>query len=315
MQTTTLPGMKFTATTNWVIFCTICVIWGSSFILMKLGLFGSHGQLLLTYTQVAALRICTAGIVLLPVVVKNFKKVPRKLFGLLVLSGILGNLGPAYLFCFAETRIDSALAGTLNSLAPIFALLLAFFLFKQKINRTQVFGILIGFGGILLLFLSGQGAHHGQISYGLLVILATLSYAINMTLVNRYLKEISAVSITSFSLCAVAIPSSIILLFTGFFKIPFGEYAYQKACLAVCSLGVLSTAVAWLLFYMLVKRTSVLFASTAAYGIPFIAFAWGWIYGENVTLPQFICLVIIIAGVCLTRINYTKKAYIDADKN
>jgi drug/metabolite transporter (DMT)-like permease len=124
----------------------------------------------------------------------------------LVLSGLFGSLGPAFLFCYPETRIDSALAVTLNSLTPIFVVLLAFILFKQKIAKLQALGISIGFSGIALLFLSGGHAHLGQIAFGLLVILATLYHALNVALVNRYLTRISAVSITSFSLCAAAIP-------------------------------------------------------------------------------------------------------------
>jgi drug/metabolite transporter (DMT)-like permease len=306
LKTSTPLAPEFSGLINWLIFFTICFIWGSSFVLMKLGLYAANGQPLLSYTQVAALRICTAGIVLIPVVIKDFKSVPRKLFGLLTLSGLLGSLAPAFLFCFAETRIDSALAGTLNSLTPLFAVLLAFFLFKQKIAKLQALGILIGFAAITLLFLVGRHAHHGQTAYGWLVILATLSYAFNITFVNRYLKDVSAMVITAFSLCAVAIPSSVILWLTGFFELPLREFAYQKATLAICSLGIFSTAVAWLLFYILVKRTSVLFTSTASYGIPFIAFGWGWIYGETVTLAQFGCLLLILAGVCLTRIDIQK---------
>jgi drug/metabolite transporter (DMT)-like permease len=273
---------------------------------MKLGLYDNNAHSLLTYTQVAAIRIFTAGIVLFPVVIKNFKKVPPKFYGLLMLSGLLGSLLPAFLFCLAETRIDSALAGTLNSLTPIFAVLLGFVFFKQRIAKLQVYGIIIGFGGIVLLFFVGRDANHGHAAYGLLVILATFTYAMNIILVNRYLKDVSAMSITAFSLCAVAIPSSLILWLTGFFELPLREFAYQQATLAICSLGIFSTAVAWLLFYILIKRTSVLFTSTASYGIPFIAFGWGWIYGEAVSWAQFGCLFLVLAGVCLTRIDIRK---------
>jgi drug/metabolite transporter (DMT)-like permease len=307
METFTPPVKRFSGTVNWLIFFTICFIWGSSFILMKLGLYGSNGESLLSYIQVAALRICTAAFVLLPVAIKNFKSVSYKLFGLLTLSGLLGSLVPAFLFCYAETRIDSALAGTLNSLTPILTVLLSYILFKKKIAKLQALGILIGFSGIALLFSSGGHAHHGQTAFGLLVILATLSYALNITLVNRYLTGISAVSITSFSLCAVAVPSFVILALSGFFNLPLEEFAYQKACVAVGLLGILSTAIAWLLFYVLIKRTNVLFTSTASYGIPFIALSWGWVYGETFIWAQFGCLVLILGGVGLTKIDSRKR--------
>jgi drug/metabolite transporter (DMT)-like permease len=309
MGTPEPPVKRLSRIVNWLMFFAICFIWGSSFILMKLGLYGSNGQQLLSYTQVAALRICAAAIVLLPVLIKNFGAVPRRSFGLLGLSGLLGSLAPAFLFCYAETRIDSALAGTLNSLTPIFASLMGFIVFKQKIAKMQTLGILIGFSGIALLFLSGSHSHHGQIAFGLLVIVATLSYALNITLVSHYLTGISAVSITAFSLCAVGIPSFVILALSGFFKLPLHEIAYQKACLAAGLLGVLSTAIAWLLFYALIKRTNVLFTSTASYGIPFIALGWGWIYGETVTWAQLGFLVLIVGGVGLTKIDSRKRRH------
>jgi drug/metabolite transporter (DMT)-like permease len=95
----------------------------------------------------------------------------------------------------------------------------------------------------------------------------------------------------------------LILVLSGFFKLLLQEIAYQKACLAVALLGIFSTAIAWLLFYALIKRTNVLFPSTASYGIPFIALGWGWIYGEAVTWAQFGFLVLILGGVDLTKID------------
>src|SRR5436190_370518 len=99
---------------NWAIFIILSIIWGSSFIMMK------EGLLHLTAYQVASLRIVFSGIVLLPAAIRHFKRVPRNKLPVIFLSGALGSLIPAYLFCVAEEGIDSALAGTLNSLTPIF---------------------------------------------------------------------------------------------------------------------------------------------------------------------------------------------------
>lgn len=291
---------------NWLMFFAICLIWGSSFILMKLGLYDDSRQPLLNAEQVAAIRIITAGIVLTPVLIRHRSKIPFKLSGWLVFSGLFGSFLPAFMFTIAETRIDSALAGTLNSLTPIFAIIFGFIFFGNKIPLLHILGIIIGFGGIVLLYLVQKHIGSGQIGYAGLVILATVFYAVNIIVVKRYLSGVSPVVITSFSLIAVGLPSLIILWQTGFFGLPLHEYRYIKACLAVCTLGMLGTALAWMLFYALVQRTSVLFTTTASYGVPFVAFGWGWYYGETITLGQIGCLFIILGGVYLTRINLSK---------
>ena len=97
---------------NWTIFCILSIIWGSSFVLMKEGLTA------LSPYQVASIRMLSSGLILLPFAFNAFKKIPKEKLSLVVLSGILGSFIPAYLFCIAETKIDSSLAGILNSLTP-----------------------------------------------------------------------------------------------------------------------------------------------------------------------------------------------------
>jgi drug/metabolite transporter (DMT)-like permease len=94
---------------NWGIFIILSVIWGSSFILMK------EGMKSLNAWQVASVRIFSAGLVLLPFSINQLRSIPRKDLPLIFLSGMLGTFIPAYLFCLAETKLDSGVAGILNS--------------------------------------------------------------------------------------------------------------------------------------------------------------------------------------------------------
>jgi drug/metabolite transporter (DMT)-like permease len=149
---------------NWLMFASICLIWGSSFILMKLGLYDDARQPLLTAWQVAAIRIITAGVVLTPILIRHRSKIPYKLSWYMVFSGVFGSFLPAFLFCIAETKIDSALAGTLNSLTPIFAIIFGFVFFRIRIPAIQIAGIVIGFGGIVLLYLVQKHTGIGQVS-------------------------------------------------------------------------------------------------------------------------------------------------------
>ena len=108
------------------------------------------GLLYLNAFQVASLRIIFAGIVLLPWAIRYIRKVSVNKLGIIFMSGVLGSLLPAYLFCVAEMGIDGALAGTLNSLTQIFVIITGalFFNSKTSFRLSQIFWII----GILLIF-------------------------------------------------------------------------------------------------------------------------------------------------------------------
>src|SRR5438552_1548635 len=160
---------------NWLLFLLLTVIWGSSFILMK------HSKEQLTASQIAALRIFCAGIIFLPFAIFHFSKIPRRKIFVVVLSGVAGNLVPAFLFASAIARnIDSSLASILNSLTPIFVVLIAIAVFGDRIKIQRIIGVLVGFTGLTLLFLSWKGINLENFKYSLLIVLATICYGMNI---------------------------------------------------------------------------------------------------------------------------------------
>jgi drug/metabolite transporter (DMT)-like permease len=278
---------------NWGIFILLSIIWGSSFILMK------EGMHVLTPYQVASIRILSAGLILTPFALKALKQIPQNKWLLVILSGLLGNFFPAYLFCIAETEIDSSLAGILNALTPMFTILVGISFFQLKANSTKILGVIIGFIGLCLLMLSGKEVSFNNLSYAGLVLLATLCYGINVNMVGRYMKEVGSLNIASLAFVFLIIPSAIILYFTGYLELELTNTSVLKATSASFILGVLGTAFASIIFYMLVKRAGTLFASMVTYGIPFIAVFWGLLDGEKITLLQIGCLGVILCGVYL----------------
>ena len=279
---------------NWFIFIILSLIWGSSFIMMK------EGLLHLSAYQVAALRIVFAGIVLLPWAVKYTSKLPLNKIAIIFLSGLLGSLLPAFLFCVAEEGIDSALAGTLNSLTPIFVIITGVLFFKTKILANKIFGILIAFtGSILLLFSKGQVHVSQNMLYVSFVVLATICYGINVNMVFKHLRDIGSLQIAAVALVLNAIPALIILIFTGYFKLPLTNNAILYSTGHAALLGIFGTALASIIFYVLVKRAGAIFASMVTYGIPIVANGWGLLYGEEVGWKQVGCLLLILTGVYL----------------
>jgi drug/metabolite transporter (DMT)-like permease len=277
---------------NWFIFIVLSIIWGSSFIMMKEGLVN------LSAFQVASLRIVFSGIVLLPSAIKYFTIIPRNKLFIIFMSGVLGSLLPAYLFCVAELGIDGALAGTLNSLTPIFVIITGAVFFKSKTAANKILGIFIAFTGSILLLVSKSNMKESQnLLYVSYVVLATIFYGFNVNMVYKYLKDIGSLQIAAVALSLNAIPALIVLYFTGYFSLPLTESGILYSTGHAALLGVLGTALASIIFYKLVKSAGAVFASMVTYGIPIIANFWGIISGEEVGWKQFACLVLILLGV------------------
>ena len=282
----------------WLVFVVLCIIWGSSFKLMKDSTAG------LSAIQIAAVRIFSAGLVFVPFALFHFKKIPRNKTGTVILSAVFGNLLPAFLFAMAMVKIDGSLGGILNSLTPICVALIGILFFKDKIETRKIVGVLTGFLGLVLLTLLPARMGLKEISfdnlgYTLLILAATLLYGINVNMVGHYLKGVKPVHIATVSLAFMTIPTGIILWQQNIFGLDFSNSAVQHALIASVCLGVICSAVATVLFYILVQRAGGLFASLVTYGIPFVAIGWGFFDGEEITWLQIVCLGIILLGVYL----------------
>ena len=250
-------------------------------------------------SQIAALRIFSAGLVFIPFAFFHISKVPRKKIGLLIVTGIFGNLLPAFCFAIAILKIDSSLAGILNSLTPICVVIIGVLVFRDKIKAQKIIGVLIGFAGLCLLTVTQKNISINNWGYAALVLVGTVSYGINVNLVSHYLKEIKPIHIATISLAFMSIPTGLVLWQQGFFKLDFTDSTVQWAVFNSTLLGLVASAFATVLFYVLVQKASGLFASLVTYGIPFVALFWGFIDGESITLAGIVSLAIILFGVFL----------------
>jgi drug/metabolite transporter (DMT)-like permease len=167
-------------------------------------------------------------------------------------------------------------------------------------NTQKIIGVLIGLSGsCVLIYANTKGeAIPNYLSIGY-VIVATFLYGINVNMITKKLTGVPSTQIAAVAFCSLIIPSLIILFITGYFNLPLGETKYIMATSASSVLGVLGTAVASILFYVLMKRAGGLFASTVTYGIPFVAIGWGLIHHEAISIIHIIGLIIILCGVYL----------------
>ena len=293
---------------NWGLLLILAVIWGSSFILMKRGMYTADEEPIFSAAQVGALRMSIAGIVLLFFAIPNLKQIQNfKEIVLLGIVGLTGNFFPAFLFTYAETGISSGYAGMLNSFTPIFTMLLGFFIFKNKLTYIQFIGLLIGTIGIVLLVFSGNNPSESvQISGSLLpvlaVVVATLCYAISLTTIKFTLQQFKAIEITSLAFFIV-LPPSLLSLFQldTIYTIQTNPHALEGLGF-IAILSLVGTAFAVLLFNQLISNSSPLFSSSVTYFIPIVAVLIGVSIGEEINSIQIGAMFVVLIGVFIA--NY-----------
>lgn len=289
----------------------LSIIWGSSFMLMKWGLFDANNNATLSPYQVAALRLFSAGIVMIPFLPKALKNIPRSLITTILLSGLIGSFIPAFLFCIAETKIDGSLAGSLNALTPLFVVLSGLIFWNIKSSNQKIIGVLIGLLGCFVLTYANHSKPFEYIAYSGFVIVATLFYGINVNLVQKKFVGVSAIDISALAFTGLVIPSLIVLAFSGYFSLPLTNNNFLISTGASSLLGILGTSISTVIFYVLVKKTGALFASLVTYGMPFIAIGWGLYYHEFITWLHIAALCIILVGVYLANTKKLKWIFLE----
>ncbi len=252
-----------------------------------------------TNEQVAGIRMLLASLVLLPYSIKNLKHLKKKDVKSLLVAGFIGSFIPAFLFTKAQTQIDSALAGMLNSMTPVFTLLVGMLFHRTKFLLLQVLGLVMGLLGAVGLITSGNGLEIVQVnSYALLIILATCFYAININEVKARLSHLSGMQITSLAFFFTG-PIALIYLLTTDFAPALENPSWPIHLLALAGLGIIGTALAMVLMNSLIRYASAVYASSVTYIIPIFAIMWGILDGENITVIHLVCMLFILLGVYL----------------
>ncbi len=298
--------MKKTSLLAWTLLIVLALIWGSSFILIKRGLLG------LDPFELGTLRIVAAFLFLLPPAVRRFGSIAPKSYPYLLSVGLLGSLVPSFLFAIAQTNLESSITGVINAITPIFTILVALIVYKQKQLPKVFVGILVGFVGTAILITAGKGSVLSNINfYAFFVVLATICYGINLNLIKHHLEHLHPVTVTSASLLFVGPAAAIYLFgFTDYWSRLTTVDGMWTATFYVSLLGILGTSIALILFNKVLQITDPLFASSVTYLIPIVAVVWGVIDGETLYLMHYIGMVAVGIGVYIANSNraaYKKK--------
>jgi drug/metabolite transporter (DMT)-like permease len=266
---------------KWFILVYLALVWGSSFILMKKGLVAFSNL------EVGSFRVLLAAIVLLPFSLKALRYFSRSELIKVAVVGMVGNMIPAYLFATAQVYVPSSLAGMLNSLVPLFTVVIGAIFFSISTNRKQWIGVLIGLVGALTLIL-GSGKQINDIPFlpSLMVVLATICYALSVNVIYRFLSKRSSVNVAAIALLLASPIPFFYLGYSGFWLRAFSSEENIIAVGYLSILAVVGTALAVVVFNYLIQKSSAVFSSSVTYLIPVVAMVWGLLDGEAISLQQ-----------------------------
>ena len=279
---------------KWGTLVILSLIWGSSYILIKKGLTG------LTPVQLGSLRVIITTLLIAPIGYQKIKHIPREKMKWVALSAFVGSFLPAYLFAFAETEISSSITAVMVSLTPLFTLLISVIVFGEELLKKQVFGVLIGFMGIIVLINNELISSSYNILYVMFIVLAAFCYAINANVLKYKLPNIPALGIVFMSFLFMFIPAFIVLSFSNF---PFSDFTsdplIMESFIYIIILALFGTAIAKVLYIKLLAISTPVFSVSTTYLMPVVAIFWGLLDGEDFKLIQFVGTSIILLGVYL----------------
>ena len=287
--------MQLIPQNKWLYLFLLSIIWGSSYILIKRGLVG------LTPIQLGSVRIIFSTVFLVIMGYKSLKGLTKNEWKWLVVTGFLGTFFPSFFFAFAQQHINSSVAAIMNSLTPIFTLLVGIAFFATKMLARQYVGVLLGFIGSVGLIWGGTQINANQpTGYVLLIMCASMCYAVNIYFLKHKLANVSPMAMTLGNFIAILPPAVVLLLFSDFFSIVnFQNEEVITSLGFIALLAFFGTAIAKVMFNRFIKMASAVFASSVTYTLPVVALFWGMLDGERIGLFQLLATAVILIGVSL----------------
>ncbi|MBA8822682.1 drug/metabolite transporter (DMT)-like permease [Saccharopolyspora lacisalsi] len=286
---------------NYLRIGALALMWGASFLLIKIGLEA------LTPTQVAFARILFGAVVLLLLCAASgigLRGHSRKLWGRITVAALFANALPWVLFGLGEQTVDSGLTGVLNATTPLWTLLIGVaFGTEKSLSPRRLSGLLLGFAGVLLILAPWNSG--GLFGWGVLACLAAaVSYGIGFVYIGHYVTgSDEGRKLPSLALAAMQLTTATGL---GLLTLPVnGMRAVEPELaplLAVATLGILGTGLAFALHYRIISDEGATTASTVTYLMPVVSIVLGWlVLDERFGWRVVAGMVVVLVGVALSR--------------
>lgn len=285
----------------------VALFWGSSFLWIKMGLTA------FTPVQITFLRLVLGAGVLVVLCYAGRNRLPRdrKLWGHLVVAAFFGNAVPFTLFAVGERSVDSGVAGVLNATTPLWVLLIAIVLRTERnLSPAKVAGLVLGFGGTLLIFSPWEASFASWDA--LLILVAAICYAVSFAYIGRFIASRSPRSEHHHGrgVAPVALSASQVTAALGLVTLALPVYGIEPvhlrwdAALAVGILGVFGTGLAFVLNYRLIADEGPTNAATVGYLLPVVSVLLGALFLDEALTPHVIAgMVVVLGGVALTRVR------------
>ena len=276
---------------------TLALLWGATFLWIELALDA------LSSVQVTFARCVLGSLTLLAVCFGTRHRLPRgwAIWGHVIVAAFFCNAFPFMMFSIGQRTIDSGVAGVLNATTPLWSLVIGVLIGTERgIRSIRLFGLVLGFGGVALIFAPWQQT--GQVGAGALAIVAAAaSYAVGFAYMGRKLagRGIPTISLSAAQLCA-ATGLTALSLPAGGLRPPVD--LDLKAVVAVIVLGVFSTGVTFHLTYRIIADEGATNAATVGYLLPVVSVLLGTvILGEDFSVRIAVGMLVVLIGVAMTR--------------
>lgn len=286
---------------NWVMFGFLGLIWGASFLLIKIG-----NAELGAFALVSG-RLASAALAFGVTLFLMHKRLPRdrKTLLSLMIVGVMNTAVPFVLITWGEQSIDSGLAGVLNGTVPLFSFVIAHLaLHDDKLSPGKLAGLLAGFCGVVLLALrSADPTHTNSLEGQLAVLAAAVSYAFSAVFIRRNLRHVEPIVTAGTTLIVGAISVVVVTLLTAQ-PLPMLSTLNLRTILAVLGLGLVNTFIAYILYFNLINNWGASRSTMVTYVMPPVSLVLGILFGnEHPDIILFIGATLIIGGVALANLR------------
>jgi len=281
----------------------LALIWGSGFLWIKLALRG------LSPVELTLARLVLGSAVLFAVIAVRRGSLPRSpaVWGHITVAALFGNAAPYLLFAVGEQHVASSTAGMLNATTPLWTVVVALVTRHQRtISARQAAGLVIGFGGAVLIFSPWRTASPLASAGTIACLAAAASYGISYVYMDRFLAR-RGIGPVALSACQLGAASGLLAITLAAIGAPSPRLDATVAA-SIVILGLAGTGAAYVLNYQIIASEGATVASTVTYLLPVVAIVLGVVVlGEHITLLVVAGIALILAGVALTR-NRTARA-------
>ena len=286
---------------DYVLLTILALIWSSAFFNIKIATY-SYGPVTIAFLRIFFGAIPVIGLCL-------FKKIKIEAFSKdwhwCALIGMINLVIPFFLIAYGVQKVQSNLAAILMASTPLSATGLAhFFTSNEKINYKKIFGVLLGFSGIVFLFSDNILINNNNFLSALIIFFASTFYVIGglltLKISNKKNENVTA---------SILIWGTIFLIpITAFTEKPWNLNPSIDSTISVIYLGVVATGLAWLLRFRILKTNGLVFQAQVAYLIPIFGIILGYIFlNELITPKVLISVVAVIIGIYLVKKSNSKK--------